>query len=108
MPVKFHDNTDAFKAREKVRLSVGLRKLLDGIQRKAEPNTPREFGDLRRNVRKQVLGLSAIIQWRQQYAAIQEEKQFKHYTTPGTGPHFARDAVHGEVKRPLKYFGRRA
>lgn len=106
MPVTYRDDSAQVKADIKTQLSVGLRKLLDGIHRRANPNTPQEFGDLRRNVRKQVLGLTAIIQWRQQYAIYQEEKQFTNYTTPETGPHFARDAVQAEVAEAAKYFGR--
>lgn len=106
MPTSFRDNTSDTKAKVKVQLSAGMRRLLNGIHETANPKTPKEFGDLRRNVLKQVLGLTGIIQWRQKYALPQEEKQFVNYTTPGTGPHFARDAVRSEVKKPHKYFGR--
>ena len=33
------------------------------------------------------------------YGVYQEEKQFKNYTTPGTGPHFAQKGAEGGVEK---------
>lgn len=87
--------------------SVMLRRILDGVDKTADPRTPKDTSDLRLNKLKQVLGLKAIIQWRQKYAAIQEEKQFQNYTTPGTGPHYARNAVK-KVSGELPKYAREA
>lgn len=83
-----------------------MRFMLDDIDRISAPKTPKRLGDLRRNKLKQVLGLHATIQWRQQYAAVQEDKQHQNYTTPGTGPHYAENAVKEVVSNAGKYFRR--
>ena len=91
--VDIKDNSVRVLASANQRSSLSLRLILDAIEREARPNTPKELGDLRNNVTKQVLGNKASIKWGQRYAVYQEEKQHKNYTTPGTGPHFARNAV---------------
>lgn len=89
MSFTFHDRTAEVKQTVHRRGGLMLRLMLDGIEKEADPNTPKDTADLRLNKVKQVLGLKAVIQWRQKYAAIQEKTQFQNYTTPGTGPHFA-------------------
>lgn len=60
--------------------------------------TPMKTGALRRSIITQAIGSRAQIGWRSAYAGAQEAGQhagsgpYKNYTTPGTGPHFARDA----------------
>lgn len=93
MSVNVTDNTAAFESSIETKLPIFLRFMLDAIDRISTPNTPQDVGDLRKNKLKQVLGLHATIQWRQEYAAAQEDRQFRNYTTPGTGPHYAENAV---------------
>lgn len=93
------DNT-AKVLQDKVATSaVFLRFALDEVQKAADPNTPKKMGNLRRDTLKQVLGTNGKIAWQKNYASIQESKQFKNYTTSGTGPHFAQDAVLSVVDR---------
>lgn len=78
--------------------SLAIRYMLDRIDATAEPNTPKRLGNLRRDITKQVLGLSGAIVWHKVYAAPQEAgiirgSRVQHYTTPRTGPHFAENAV---------------
>ena len=47
---------------------------------------------------KQVLGLKGKIVWGKNYAIYQESKQYRNYTTPGTGPHFAENSVKEVVR----------
>jgi phage gpG-like protein len=66
--------------------------------------TPKKTGALRRSIITQSMGTRAQIGWRSAYAGAQEQGyhtsrsgkkavyQLPNYTTPGTGPHFARDA----------------
>jgi hypothetical protein len=83
---------------------MALRLMLDAIDMASTPNTPRDKGDLRNNKLKQVLGLHAVIQWRQKYAIYQEDKEHQHYTTAGTGAHFAENAVDKVVSESPNYF----
>lgn len=86
------------------KFNLALRFMLDAIDTISLAGTPKRLGDLRNNKLKQVLGLSAVIQWRQQYAAIQEDVQHRNYTTPGTGPHYAENAVKQVVDNAGTYF----
>lgn len=104
MSVKFTDNSAQVKADITNKVSLGLRFILDDVDKTADPKTPRRTGDLRNIKRKQVLGLHASIAWKRGYAAIQELKQFQHYTTPGTGPHFAENAVKEVIGRAEQHF----
>ena len=61
--------------------------------------TPKKTGALRRSIITQALGNRAQIAWRMPYAKAQEDgghngATYKNYTTPGTGPHFARKAFY--------------
>ena len=93
MSVKVTDNTAQIVRDMTINANVFLRNMADEIVNIADPVTPKKTGDLRRTVLRQVLGTNGKVVWTRGYAAIQETKQFKHYTTPGTGPHYAEDAV---------------
>lgn len=93
MSVDIKDNSSQIVAGIQPKLGLFLRAMLDDIDKTSEAGTPMKTGDLRNLKRKQVLGLQGTITWARAYAAIQETKQFAHYTTPGTGPHFAENAV---------------
>lgn len=104
MSVSSTDQTASFLSDIERKFNVALRLMLDAIDRLSEPRTPKRLGDLRNNKLKQVLGLSATIQWRQQYAADQEDVQHQNYSTPGTGPHYAEDGVKQVVDGAEPYF----
>jgi hypothetical protein len=106
MSVSVHDNTPQVRADINRKIPLALRFMLDAIDKLSTPKTPKNLGDLRNNKLKQVLGLHAVIQWRQRYAAIQEDKQHKNYTTAGTGPHYAQNAVKAVVADAGTYFRR--
>jgi hypothetical protein len=78
--------------------NVFLRTACDEVVKISTPNTPKKTGRLRMDVVKQVLGLKGKISWGKNYAIFQESKQFKKYTTPGTGPNFAGNAINAMVK----------
>ena len=66
-------------------------------KRNVVAGTPRKSGALRRSIITQAIGSRAEIGWRMPYAQAQENggargRVYKKYTTPGTGPHFARNA----------------
>lgn len=104
MSVEVTDNSPAVMDDIQRKFSLALRFMLDAIDTASQPATPKRVGDLRKNKLKQVLGLSAAIQWRQGYAAIQEDVQHRNYTTPGTGPHYAENAVRPVVAGAESYF----
>lgn len=104
MSVKVQDNSKTIVANADAKYAIALRNMLKEIGNISEPKTPRRFGNLRENILKQVLGLRGTIVWRQNYAVYQEEKKFKNYSTPGTGPHYARDAVKTVVEDSQRFF----
>lgn len=91
--VKVTDNTPFIINTTRQKASIFLRVAADVFIAVSDPKTPKKLGNLRRDVIRQVLGLSGKVQWQKNYAAIQESKQFKNYTTAGTGPHFAENAA---------------
>lgn len=100
MSVTITNNTDQVISDNHQGVSIFLRSMTDRIANYANPNTPKDQGRLRQGIIKQVLGLHATIAWVKVYAGVQERGmrkdgtyRIKHYTTPGTGPHFAENAV---------------
>lgn len=104
MSAKYTSNIPTIKAGVQQKVILALRLMLDAVDQQSTPKTPRRHGDLRNNKLKQVLGMHAVIQWRQRYAAAQEDKQHVNYTTPGTGPHYAENAVKAVVRDAGTYF----
>ncbi len=98
MTVRITDNHPKIQNDTSQKASIFLRQVADKIVTISTPNTPMKTGELRRGVLKQVLGLKGTIKWQKDYAVYQEDKQHKNYTTPGTGPHFALNAVTEAVK----------
>lgn len=99
MRVKVTDNSAKLIEIVRRKQSIGLRRVANQIVKSSRPKTPRRTGDLRDDTLIQVLGLRARIQWGKSYASLQEHTQFSHYTTPGTGPHFAENAVNEAVEK---------
>ena len=93
MPVKITDNSALTKFKIESDAMIINRLLIEEIHSKSSPKTPMKSGDLRLKVSKVNEGKSSIIRWLSPYSAKQENVQHRHYTTPGTGPHYARDSV---------------
>lgn len=109
MPVKITDNTIKVKIDHDRAVSLAIRYMLDAIDQTASPNTPKEIGVLRRSVQKKVTGPRGEIRWPQKYAQAQEAGTtrgfpIRNYTTAGTGPHFAENAVNKVIKNADIYF----
>lgn len=96
---KVTDNTNNVINELTQKASIFLRLMADEIVNISTPITPKKSGRLRMDVVKQVLGLKGKIIWGKNYGVYQEEKQFKNYTTPGTGPHFAQKGAEGGVEK---------
>lgn len=93
MSYRMTDKSALFESTTLQKASIFLRSIAEQIVAASTPKTPMKTGRLRMDVVKQVLGLRGKIIWGKNYAIYQEEKQFKNYTTAGTGPHYAKDAV---------------
>lgn len=98
MSVRVTDNTTKILNDKKQAASIFLRNVSEEIIRISTPNTPKDTGRMRDDILKSVVGLKGKVKWVKSYAKYQEIKQFKNYTTPGTGPHFAENAVKQVVK----------
>lgn len=104
------------------KIKLANRLMLEDIHRESRFKTPMSKGlptdgDLREQVKKTVKDNSGIIEWTVPYAQYQERGKrrdgshvVKHYTTPGTGKAFAKNAVKEVVteKTLRKYFFGRA
>lgn len=99
MSVKVTDNTTKIKNDFKIKSNVFLRIVADEIVNVSTPKTPKKTGRLRSDITKQVLALHGKVVWGKRYAAKQETTQFKNYTTAGTGPHYAENAVRKVVSK---------
>lgn len=98
MAVKITDYSAKIESDLLQKGSLFLRLAAEEVVNLSQRKTPKKTGRLRMDVIKQALGNNAKIIWGKKYAIYQEEKQFKKYTTPGTGPHFARNAINDVVK----------
>lgn len=105
----YHRNSNMaqIKSEHKNKVGLALRFAIDGIQREAEPNTPKLSGQLRADVKKSVHGNIGKIVWGKKYSIWQERGYtsgpVRRYTTPGTGAHFAQKAAEKEGGNPRKY-----
>ena len=104
MSVKVIDNTAKITIDTSRKASLALRFIGDDVLRRANPITPKKRGNLRRDTLVQVLGLSAKIKWGKNYAIYQERRQYRNYTTPGTGAHFAEKSVQQAVNNASSQF----
>jgi hypothetical protein len=104
------DNTVRLQVQMKTNVPLALRFMLNDIKDTAEPNTPKKTGMLRTNVRMRVNGSIGSIKWGQKYAKYQERGytsgEVRKYTTPGTGAHFAENAVRRVARRAERHFKR--
>lgn len=104
MSVQITDLTPSILNQTKQRASIYLRVIAEYIVDTSRPNTPKDKGNLNQDVLKTVTGLKGQIEWRKGYAQYQERgarrdgsRRVRNYTTPGTGAHFAENAVNNAV-----------
>lgn len=105
MSVKIIDHTQTVMAQKKLAANRFLHTVVNEIEKVAEPKTPKQSGDLR-EVKKNVVGLKATLKWDRPYAQYQERGRrangtriVRNYSTPGTGPKFAENAVKEVVSK---------
>ncbi len=106
--IKIEDHSADWLRKEEIRLQKGLRNMGIAIVKTAQiKRTPRRDGDLRESGHIEGMGNKISVVFgneRVRYALIQEETQFQHYTTPGTGPHYLKTTGNETVKQGLKKF----
>lgn len=103
MTVKFTSNIPRVKNATENDIGLAIRMMLEEIYLKSTPKTPKDKEDLRKRVLRTMQGnLKGTITWDSSYAAVQEQGfrrskngivYFRNYTTHGTGPHYANNAV---------------
>lgn len=102
-----NSNMARIKSEHKNKVSLALRFALDGIHKESTADTPKLTGQLRADIKKSVTGNRGKITWGKRYAAYQERGytsgKVRRYTTPGTGAHFAENAVKKESGEFHKY-----
>lgn len=106
MATKVTDHSVEFEQKITQKVNIFLRLFTEQTVETAFPKTPKRDNFLRKDVLKQVLGLNAKIIWDKAYAAVQERgsrkdgtHKIRNYTTPGTGPHFAENAIKDTLAR---------
>lgn len=109
--VKVIDLTPPIMVKTARGINLALRMMTDAIDDEAFRKTPKKKGELRKDLHKTVGATKATIRWQPKYAAAQEAgvirgSRVRHYTTPGTGPHFAENAVKKVVNNGDHYFKR--
>lgn len=106
MSVRVINKTTTVKSNIQSGISLAIRLMLDDVHKNSVLKTPMaDTHDLRNRVRKVMVSQNkGFIEWMVHYANVQEKGWrydprtgkkviFRNYTTPGTGAHFAENAV---------------
>ena len=86
--------------------------IINNIEKISKDNTPKKDGDLRDSIIKKSNSIiGGMIKWDVPYASYQERGMrsdgshiIKNYTTPGTGPDFAKRAVMKSMEKLNDFF----
>lgn len=102
MPVKIEHRENNIITALKFKVAIANRLIIEDVHRTSLHKTPMKNSYLRRDVEKTVVPetYTGTIIWKVPYASYQERGMradkthiVKHYTTPGTGKDFAKNAV---------------
>lgn len=84
---------------------LAIQQIAESVIRAAEPNTPKKTGKLRKSAHPTHAGPRQVsVEWSAPYSTKQEQgissngKPIQRYTTPGTGAHFAQNAINQVAK----------
>lgn len=115
--VEFQDNSAAWLRQMEQKLGKGLDRMAQAIRANARMRAPRKTGNLALTGKVKAESNMRIISFGDddvRYAATQEAGYrtglggqriyYKHYTTPGTGPHYLEQAGNQAVKEGLKKY----
>lgn len=98
MRVRYKSRAAVVRAKVRTVGQLAIRQVMDDVHSAASPHTPYRLGQLRSRVRKALVGpMHGRMVWDSHYAEFQERGfttgPVRNYTTGGTGPHFAENAV---------------
>lgn len=117
MAVEYKSRKQEILGNMRLRSMVAVRLLLEDVHSTSNPVTPLKDMGLRTSVSKtmeipQEGIIQGSIEWRVPYAQYQERGMrydgthpIRHYTTPGTGKHFASRAIEKTLTKIPLYFG---
>ena len=118
MSVTYKSRTQDILFNMRTRTTLATRLLLDDVHTYANPITPLKDMGLRTSVYKTVDSpetgvVRGTIEWRVPYAQYQERGRRyndppytgRHYTTSGTGKHFASRAIKASLQKIPLYYG---
>lgn len=91
LKMQIQDNSTAWLKQEETRVGRGLRQMGQDAINIARMTVPKKTGVLSETGHIEGMGLMIRAVFGDSsapYGGIQERKQFQHYTTPGTGPHY--------------------
>jgi len=103
MSYRIVSNVGKILADKQNNIPLAIRFALEDLKKRSTPRTPKKFGNLRMNTKVAVLGNHGDITWGQNYAVYQENYQYTHYTTAGTGPHFASNSAREVAENSVDY-----
>jgi len=106
---KFTNNIDAWLAKTLEQLDLRAQRMTGDILRLGKQNVPYRDGVLYNSgeIIKRGWGKYDVVFGRkaaQEYALIQEKKQFQNYTVAGTGPHYLEDSGNTIGRQSISYF----
>ncbi len=105
--VKIEDSSGAWLQQEEIRVGRGLRRMAQDAVNIAKLTAPMKVGNLRDSGHVEGMGLQVKAVFGDssvRYAAVQEKKQFSHYTTPGTGPKYLKNGGDAAVQKGIKTY----
>lgn len=108
MPLVKNINSRVIGASIDNNFDLALQQIGEEVIREAEPNTPKKTGELRASAHLTNAGTRQIsVAWAADHAKKQEAgvssqgTPIQNYTTPGTGAHFAQNAINKVAKGDL-------
>lgn len=105
--LKIEDSSAVWLQQEEVRVGRGLRLMAQDAVNIAKLTAPKKTGAMRDSGHVEGMGLQIKAVFGDssvRYAAVQEKKQFSHYTTPGTGPHYLKSGGDAAVQKGIKTY----
>ena len=105
--LKIQDTSAKWLKQEEIRVERGLRLMAQDGVNLARMAVPKRTGALSETGHIEGMGLVIRAIYGDHsapYGGIQERKQFQHYTTPGTGPHYLKKGCTDAVEKGIRAF----
>lgn len=110
--VQIEDNSSTWIAKQKQSLLSAAMAMGNAIKSSSAMTVPRDTSTLAKSATVKASGNTVTVTYGNtnvRYAMVQERGMrngvpFKHYTTPGTGPHYLENAGNAVAKKGLKAY----